>query len=233
MIIKTDIPSNLIEHPEDAPSRVTHPKFITINEFSEYAYSRFVQAFNQMLQEPQDIIPVAIDSPGGSIVSLMGIRDLIACSPKPVLTTVASCAASCGALLLALGTRGYRYASPNAMILIHEASTSTEGKTSEIMNEALYVEKLNDKLLDILAAHSNRSKDFYKKLINKNNNSDLFITPEQALEWGIVDHIAIPKITMSVKLDYKVEPIYPNKVVKMSKIKTKGKPTKAVKVVKP
>ena len=226
MLIKINAPENLIEHPEDGPSRIAQPKFITINEFSEYAYSKFVHAFNQMLWEPQSIIPIIIDSPGGSILSLMGIRDLIACSPKPVLTQVNSCAASCGALLLALGTKGFRYASPNSMILIHEASTATEGKTSEIMNEALYIEKLNDQLLELLAQHSNKSKDFYKKLINKNNNSDLFITPQQALEWQIIDHVGVASIEMNVSVDYKITNALPVKQERINKTKNKSKKVK-------
>jgi ATP-dependent Clp protease protease subunit len=128
-------------------------------------------------------------------------------------------AASCGALLLALGTKGYRYASPNAMILVHEASTASEGKTSEIINEALYIKKLNDELLELLAQNSNKSKDFYQKLIKKNNNADLFITPTQAKEWGIIDHIAVPNIEMNISVDYKVKPVYPNKIEKIKKVR--------------
>ena len=223
MIITKDVPANLIEYPEDQPARVNQPKYITINEFSEYSYSRFADAFNRLLEEPQDVIPILIDSPGGSILSLMGIRDLIACSPKPALTSVASSACSCGALLLALGTKGYRYASPSSMILIHEASTATEGKTSEIMNEALFIEKLNDQLLELLALHSNKTKEFFKKLINKNNNSDLFITPQQALEWGIVDHLGLPEIKMKVSVDYTINNTLPVKLNKIAKIPAKAK----------
>lgn len=219
MLITTNAPANIIEHPEDGPARFSRPKYITVQEFDESTASRFTEGFNYLLNEPQSVIPIYISSPGGAIFSLMGIRDLIACSPKPVITFTASMAASCGALLLALGTKGYRYASPNAMILVHEASTSSEGKTSEIINEALYIEKLNDELLDLLAENSNKSKEFYKKLIKKNNNADLFITPQQAKDWGIIDHIAIPKIEMNVKVDYVVTPTYPNKVERLKKVK--------------
>jgi ATP-dependent Clp protease protease subunit len=217
MIIKTNAPANIIEYPEDSPARFSRPKYITIQEFDESTASRFTEGFNFLLNEPQSVIPIYISSPGGAIFSLMGIRDLVACSPKPVLTFTASMAASCGALLLALGTKGYRYASPNAMILVHEASTASEGKTSEIINEALYIEKLNNELLELLAENSNKSKEFYKKLIKKNNNADLFISPVQAKEWGIIDHIAVPKIEMNVKVDYAVIPTYPNKVEKIKK----------------
>jgi ATP-dependent Clp protease protease subunit len=219
MIIKTNAPSNIIEYPEDSPARFSRPKYITIQEFDESTASRFTEGFNYLLNEPQSVIPIYISSPGGAIFSLMGIRDLIACSPKPVITFTASMAASCGALLLTLGTKGYRYASPNAMILIHEASTASEGKTSEIINEALYIEKLNDELLDLLAENSNKSKEFYKKLIKKNSNADLFITPVQAKEWGIIDYIAVPKIEMNVKVDYVVTPTYANKIEKIKKLK--------------
>jgi len=233
MLITTEIPQNLIEFPEDQPARINRPKYITIGEFDENSASRFTEAFNQFLNEPQSIIPINISSPGGAIFSLMGMRDLIACSPKPVLTMTNSLACSCGAVLLSLGTKGYRYASPNSMILIHEASSATEGKTSDIINEARYIEKLNDQLLELLAASSNKSKDFYKKLIKKQNNSDLFITPEEAKNFGLIDHIGLPKITMTVSVDYKIENALPNKIVKekrpkLSIKKPKNKPAPTV-----
>jgi ATP-dependent Clp protease protease subunit len=219
MLITTNAPANLIECPEDGLPRFVKPKYITIQEFDESTASRFTEGFNYLLNDPQTIIPIYISSPGGAIFSLMGIRDLIACSPKPVITFTSSMAASCGALLLALGTKGYRYASPNAMILIHEASTATEGKTADIINEARYIEQLNDELLQLLADCSNKNKEFYRKLIKKNNNSDLFITPQQALEYGIIDHVAVPKLEMNVSVDYKVTPTYPNKVERPKKVK--------------
>jgi ATP-dependent Clp endopeptidase proteolytic subunit ClpP len=219
MIITANAPENIIEHPEDGPARFARPKYITVQEFDESTATRFTEGFNYLLNQHQSVIPIYISSPGGAIFSLMGIRDLIACSPKPVITFTASMAASCGALLLALGTKGYRYASPNAMILVHEASTASEGKTSEIINEALYIKKLNDELLELLAQNSNKSKDFYQKLIKKNNNADLFITPTQAKEWGIIDHIAVPNIEMNISVDYKVKPLYPNKIEKIKKVR--------------
>jgi len=212
MIIHSNIPANLIEFPEDAPARIARPKYITINEFDEYSACKFTDAFNQLMDEPQDKIFIHISSPGGAISSLMGMNDIIACSPKPVVTFTNSLSCSCGALLLALGTRGYRYASPNAMILVHEASTSSEGKTSDVLNEARYVEKLNDKLLEILAQHSNKSKDFYKKMIKKQNNADLFITPEDAKLMGIIDHVGVPKLTMNIKVTYDLENMLPKKL---------------------
>ena len=217
MIINTEVPSNLIEHPEDAPARFNRPKYITIGEFDESTAGKFNESFNFLLNEPQSLIPINISSPGGVIFSLMGMRDLIACSPKPVLTYTNSVAASCGAVLLSLGTKGYRYASPNSMILIHEASTVSEGKTSDIINEARYIEQLNEQLLELLAANSNKSKDFYKKLIKKRNNADLFLTPQECLEFGLIDHIGVPKLTMKVNVSYEVESMIPKKIEKKTK----------------
>lgn len=219
MITKITVPANLIEYPEDAPAQLSKPKFITINEFQEYTGSRFTEAFNQMLQEPQTIIPICLDSPGGVVSSLFGILDTLAVSHKPILTFTSTMAASCAAVLLSAGTKGYRYASPNSMILIHQASGAVDGKASDIINDAMYMEKLNDKLMEILAKNSNKSKQFYTNLIKKSNNSDLFISPESALEYGLIDAIGVPHVEMKIVPEYIVTNLTPNPVKRNKKKK--------------
>ena len=222
MITKITAPANLIDYPEDAPAQLNKPKFITINEFQEYTGSRFTEAFNQMLQEPQSVIPICLDSPGGVVSSLFGILDTIAVSTKPVLTFTSTMAASCAAVLLSAGTKGYRFASPRSMILIHQASGEVGGKTSDIINDALYMERLNDKLMEILAKNSNKSKQFYTNLIKKGNNSDLFITPEEALNYGLIDFIGIPQMEMKLEPQYIVTnltPVVTKRETKITKVK--------------
>lgn len=206
MIIKLNSPANLIEYPEDAPAQINQPKIITVNEFGEYCSSQFSSIFTQLNQCPQDTLFINVDSPGGAISSLFGILSLIEHSPKKVCTFTNSMAASCGAILLSSGTKGLRFASKDSLILVHQASTSVEGKTSEVINDALYVEKLNDKLLNILAKNSNKTKKFYEGLIRKQNNADLFISAQEALSYGLIDHVGIPEVTMNVSISYDVKP---------------------------
>lgn len=205
MIIKLNSPANLIEYPEDAPAQINQPKVITINEFGEYSSSQFSSIFTQINQCPQDTLFLNVDSPGGAISSLFGILSLIEHSPKKICTFTNSMAASCGAILLSAGTRGLRFASKDSLILVHQASTSVEGKTSEVINDAMYVEKLNDKLLNILAKNSNKTKKFYEGLIRKQNNADLFISAQEALGYGIIDAIGLPEVTMNVTVSYDIK----------------------------
>jgi len=214
MINKITVPANLIEYSEDAPASINQPKFITINEFQEYTGSRFAEAFNQILQEPQPIIPINLDTPGGVVSALFSILDIISVSPKPIMTYTSSMAASCGAVLLSAGTKGYRYASPRSMILIHQASSAIEGKASDIINDALHMERLNDKLMEILATNSNKSKQFYHNLVKKANNADLFLTPEQAVSYGLIDFIGVPQMELRIEPQYIVTNLTPNKNLK-------------------
>lgn len=218
MLIKTSIQSGLTNIDENGNTQIIKPRFIIVNDFCEEANNGFTVAFSHLTNDPQPFIPILIDSFGGDVLSLFSMLDLIDSSEKPVITSVSSKAMSCGSALLSAGTKGYRFASPRATILIHEASTQLEGKAADIISDARNMEALNEKLMELLAKNSNKPASFYKNLIKKGNNADLYLTAEQALECGIIDKIGIPEINMSLKAEYSLNVIAP----KPAKVKSDG-----------
>jgi ATP-dependent Clp endopeptidase proteolytic subunit ClpP len=222
MLTKTNVQPGLTFTDENGNIQINKPKFLIVNDFCEEANNGFTMAFNHIVNDPQPFIPIHIDSFGGDVLTLFSMLDMIEACGKPVITSVSSKAMSCGSALLSAGTKGYRFASPRATILIHEASTQLEGKAADIISDARNMEELNDKLMELLAKNSNKPASFYKNLIKKANNADLYLTAEQALEYGIVDHVALPQIEMSVKAEYSLNMIGPK--VKVPKTeKTVGK----------
>ena len=99
---------------------------------------------------------------------------------------------SCGALLLAAGK--LRYAAPSMDIMVHEASSGTMGKTTDIVNDVRNVSRLNDKYFSLLDEFSKKPKGFFKDQVRRRNNADWFIDAKEAKALGLVDHIGIPSL---------------------------------------
>jgi ATP-dependent Clp protease protease subunit len=140
------------------------------------------------------VIPIYIHSYGGDAHSLLAMRDIIKSSNKPVATIAIGMAMSCGVLLLAAGTKGMRFAAPSTQLMIHEASWMSYGKAADITENAKSFERLNDMV------YVNFSKDTgmpIKKILNKMKdmrNADWYLEPAEALVWGIIDSIAVPRV---------------------------------------
>lgn len=181
------------------------PHCLVVQDFDEGTLIHFTQALNVVNNSPQPVVPVQIDSSGGMIFALLGILNLIEGNEKPIMTFTTSYAMSCGAVLLSAGSKGYRYASKDSTILIHEAASSFEGKKSDVMADVQHMEQTNERLMDILAKNSNKPKKFYKNLIARNNNVDLYITPKQCIEYGLIDRIGIPVMEMEISAKYNIK----------------------------
>ncbi len=192
-----------IQNPIAKQEDIFIPDSILVTDFTATSGSTFVDKFNKINNGPQSIIPIQVDSYGGQVYSLLGMLDLIRASEKIVGTYVQTKAMSCGAVLLSAGTKGYRFASPNATILIHEVGAGAGGKNTDIQADAEETARLNDLLLGILAKNSNKPKSFYVDMIHEANNADLYITAKEALKFGLIDKIGVPIFEMTVQATYK------------------------------
>ena len=132
-----------------------------------------------------DDIYIYINSPGGSVTSGMAIFDTINFIKSDVVTTVIGIAASMAAFLLASGTKGKRYALPNAEVMIHQPLGGASGQATEIKIAAERILKLKKKLNTILANLTNNSL----KKITKDTERDNYMTSKEALDYGIIDKI--------------------------------------------
>ena len=170
--------------------------YIYITRFDDSAASDFYQKFLKLQGDPSvKVIPIVISSFGGQVHSLLPMIDIIEACPKPVATIALGKAMSCGAILLAAGTKGYRYSSPNTEVMIHEVSSGAMGKLTEIKHDTEWTDRLNNKLFTLLAKYSNKKdKSFFIKEMKKRGNLDWFLTSQEAKSLGIVDHVSVPKL---------------------------------------
>ena len=128
-----------------------------------------------------------INSPGGSVSATLAIYDTMQILSCPVATYCVGLAASGGAVLLAGGSKGKRFALPHANVMIHQPYGQVGGQISDIEIQANEILHTREVLNGILAAHTNQPID----RIAKDTDRDFYMTAEQAKEYGIVDDILI------------------------------------------
>ncbi len=139
-------------------------------------------------EDPDKEINLYINSPGGSITDGMAIVDTINYIKCPVSTICVGMAASMGAVLLASGAKGKRYATPNAEILIHQpliGGGGLSGQTTEIKIHADHMVRTREKLNKLLSERTGQSIE----TIEKDTERDNYMTAQQALEYGLIDGI--------------------------------------------
>ena len=139
-------------------------------------------------EDPDREISLYINSPGGSITDGMAIVDTINYIKCPVSTICVGMAASMGAVLLACGEKGKRYATPNAEILIHQpliGGGGLSGQTTEIKIHADHMVKTREKLNRILSEKTGQSLE----TIMRDTERDNYMTAEEALKYGLIDGI--------------------------------------------
>jgi ATP-dependent Clp protease protease subunit len=137
------------------------------------------------MTDPKKDVHLYINSPGGSVTSGLAIYDTMQFMTCDVNTYCIGQAASMGAVLLAAGTAGKRYALPNARIMIHQPWGGVQGQASDISIQAKEILRLKDRLNEILAQHTGRSFED----IGRDTDRDRFMSAEEAKEYGLVDGV--------------------------------------------
>lgn len=137
------------------------------------------------MTDPKKDIHLYINSPGGSVTAGLAIYDTIQFLTCDVNTYCIGQAASMGAVLLAAGTRGKRFALPNARIMIHQPWGGVQGQASDISIQAKEILRLKDRLNEILAKHCGQALD----MIAKDTDRDMFLSAEEAKTYGLVDQV--------------------------------------------
>ena len=126
-----------------------------------------------------------INSPGGSVTATLAIYDTMQILSCPIATYCVGLAASGGAILLAGGTTGKRFALPHAKVMIHQPYGGVGGQISDIEIQANEILKTRDSLNEILAGHTGQTVE----TIAKDTDRDRYLTAEEAKEYGLVDDI--------------------------------------------
>ena len=136
-------------------------------------------------EDPDKDVQIYINSPGGSVYAGLAIYDTMQFIKPDVQTTCVGIAMSMGALLLAGGAAGKRFALPNAKILIHQVSGGFQGQATDIEIAARETIALKRRLEEIIAQHS--GQDIEK--VSKDMERDYFLTAHEASEYGIIDRV--------------------------------------------
>ena len=171
----------------DIYSRLLKDRIIFLGTPIDDAVANLIVAELLFLQseDPKKDIDLYINSPGGSVTAGLAILDCMKVISCDVKTYCVGQAASMGAVLLSAGTKGKRFALPNARVMIHQPSGGSEGTAADIDIQAREILKIRTTLNTILAENTGKS---VKKIAN-DTERDYFMSAQEALEYGIVDSI--------------------------------------------
>ena len=195
-------------NPKNMPSLVI-PTVIETSAFGERMYDIFSMLLNNRIilvgseindrtanpvvaqllylsnKDPEAPIQMYIHSPGGVVYSGLAIYDAMQAVPNPIATVAVGFTASFGTILLAGGTKGHRYALPNATIHMHQPLGGAQGQASEIEIQAREILRLKARINEILSKQTGQSIE----TIQRTSERDVYMTAEQARDYGLVDHV--------------------------------------------
>lgn len=144
-------------------------------------------------EDPKKDIFLYINSPGGVVTSGMAMYDTMQYISCDVNTLCIGQACSMGSLLLAGGTKGKRFALPNARIMIHQPSGGFRGQATDIEIHAKEILDMKKRLNQIYAHHTGKKLDVIEKAMERDN----FMTPQEAKKFGLIDHIVTSREELS------------------------------------
>lgn len=175
------------ERSYDIYSRLLKDRIIFIGEQIDEHLASVVVAQLLFLEaeDSEKDICIYINSPGGSVTAGMAIYDTMQYIKPDVSTICIGMAASMGAFLLSSGTKGKRFALPNAEIMIHQPLGGVNGQAEDIKIHAEWILKTRDKLNQILAANTGQELS----VIEHDTDRDNFMSAAQAAEYGLVDRV--------------------------------------------
>ncbi|PIU41821.1 MAG: ATP-dependent Clp endopeptidase, proteolytic subunit ClpP [Candidatus Omnitrophica bacterium CG07_land_8_20_14_0_80_42_15] len=177
------------ERAYDIYSRLLKDRIVFIGTPIDDNVSNIVIAqllFLQM-EDPEKDINIYINTPGGSVTSGLAVYDTIQFIKPDVNTYCMGQATSMGALLLAAGTKGKRYALPHARIMIHQPWGGVQGQASDIGIQAKEILRLREKINELLAKHTGQPID----KIQKDTDRDYFMSADEAKLYGLVDDVVV------------------------------------------
>ena len=175
------------ERSYDIYSRLLKDRIIFIDQQVDEHLASIVVAQLLFLEaeDPEKDINIYINSPGGMVTAGLAILDTMNYVKPDISTICVGLAASMGAVLLSAGTKGQRYALPNAEIMIHQPLGGAQGQASDIKIQADWMMKTKERLNHILA--ENTGKDL--SIIERDTDRDNFMYADEAVEYGLIDRV--------------------------------------------
>ena len=146
------------------------------------------QLLHLSTEDPEAPIQMYVSSPGGGVYAGMGIIDTMNMIPNQIHTVAVGFTASFGTAILTAGTKGHRYALPNATIHMHQPLGGAQGQASDIVIQANEISRLKVLLNKIMAERTDQTIE----KIEEDTNRDFFMSAREAVEYGLVDHVLDP-----------------------------------------
>jgi ATP-dependent Clp protease, protease subunit len=171
----------------DIYSRLLNERIIFLGEPVDDTIANLIvaQFLHLQAEDPDKDINFYINSPGGSIYAGMAIYDTMQYVKPDIQTICFGMAMSMGSLLLCGGTKGKRLALPNSRILIHQPSGGFQGQSADIQIHAQEILSLQRRMDEIYAKHTGQPIE----RVHEDMDRDRFFTPDEAVEYGLIDHI--------------------------------------------
>ena len=179
--------TNRGERAYDIYSRLLKDRIIFLGAPIDDVFANLIIAQLLFLEaeDPEKDINLYINSPGGSVTAGLGIYDTMQ-YVKPAINTIClGQAASMGAFLLTAGTKGKRYALPNARVMIYQPMGGFQGQATEIDIHAREILKIRERLNEIMAKHTGQPLD----KISQDTERDYFMSSEEAKRYGLIDEV--------------------------------------------
>ena len=179
--------TNRGERGYDLPSRLLKERIIFVTGPIEdhMAASICMQLLFLEAENPKKEISMYINSPGGVVTAGMAIYDTMQFIRPDIATLCIGQAASMGSLLLCAGTKGLRYALPNARIMVHQPSGGFSGQASDIERHAEDIIKMKRRLNEVYVAHTGQPYDVIERTLDR----DYFMVADQAKDFGLIDRV--------------------------------------------
>jgi len=140
-------------------------------------------------EDPDKEISFYINSPGGAVTAGLAIYDTMQFIKPAVSTLCLGQAASMSAILLLAGAKGRRYALPHSRIMIHQPLGGAQGQAADIEIQAREILRVREELNNIIMRHSGQNL----RKIEKDTDRDMFLAPEQAVEYGLIDEVIVSR----------------------------------------
>jgi ATP-dependent Clp protease protease subunit len=188
--VKRRLPDNAV---------IKEEKIMYVTEFTLESAVEFNKRFNELNSDDEvTVITIVISSYGGNVNALFSMIDVMSTSTKPIATIASGAAMSCGMLLLAAGTKGYRFSGPLAEIMIHEVSGGASGTTTTLHSDVRQTKKINALFFGLLSKYTGKPAKFFTDKLKASGNVDWYLTAKEAKALSLVDHAEMP-ILMGIK----------------------------------
>lgn len=171
------------------------PIRISVSSFDESTVDAVRNAVNACFETNQNMLVVDVCTDGGLVYELMAMIDLLETAKAngiTVITYASGKAFSCGAILLAAGSPGYRYAGNNATVMVHEVHGGSAGEPDRAAGGVREIHRVNRRLFHLLGEYTQRGAAYWSEMIKSKDGPEIWMDAKKAKRHGIVDVIGTP-----------------------------------------